>query len=163
MTNAHQTRIAEKNWKRHGGETIADGQSRFRVPQSGFSIGLIGPLQVEILPDGRRVKLLQPFRVRLRELGERIIEAPQGFETDFASVPRFFWRVLPPWGRYSPAAVIHDHLYSTGKVSRADADRAFLTLMQRLGVPAWKRTVMYWAVRLFGGPAYTRGGNESRS
>lgn len=162
MTNAHRTRIAEKNWKRHGGETIADGQSRFRVPQPGFNIGLIGPLQVEILPDGRRVKLLQPFRVRLRELGERIIEAPQGFETDFASVPRIFWRVLPPWGRYSPAAVIHDYLYHTHKVSRADADRAFLTLMQRLGVPAWKRTVMYWAVRLFGGPAYSSGKSETR-
>ena len=86
-----------------------------RTIVAGKDIGLIGPLQVEILPDGRRARLLQPFRVRLRELGERVIEVPQGFETDFASVPRFFWRVVPPWGRYSPAAVVHDYLYSTGK------------------------------------------------
>lgn len=125
-----------------------------RTIVAGKDIGLLGPLQVEILPDGRRARLLQPFRVRLRELGERVIEVPQGFETDFASVPRFFWRVVPPWGRYSPAAVVHDYLYSTGKVSREEADRAFLTLMQRLGVPAWKRSIMYWAVRWFGGPAW---------
>ncbi len=115
----------------------------------------------EILPGGRSVRLIKDLIVR--DDDGTTIRVPAGFVSDFASVPRFFWRVLPPWGRYSPAAVIHDHLYSTGKVSRADADRAFLTLMQRLGVPAWKRTVMYWAVRLFGGPAYTRGGNESRS
>lgn len=129
-------------------------ETKNRTIVAGKDIGLLGPLQVEILPDGRRARLLQPFRVRLRELGERVIEVPQGFETDFASVPRFFWRVVPPWGRYSPAAVVHDYLYSTGKVSREDADRAFLTLMQRLGVPVWKRTIMYWAVRWFGGPAW---------
>lgn len=129
-------------------------ETKNRTIVAGKDIGLIGPLQVEILPDGRRARLLQPFRVRLRELGERVIEVPRGFETDFASVPRFFWRVVPPWGRYSPAAVVHDYLYSTGKVSREDADRAFLTLMQRLGVPAWKRSIMYWAVRWFGGLAW---------
>ena len=125
-----------------------------RTIVAGKDIGLLGPLQVEILPDGRRARLLQPFRVRLRELGERVIEVPQGFETDFASVPRFFWRVVPPWGRYSPAAVVHDYLYCAGKVTRAEADRAFLTIMQRLGVPAWKRSIMYWAVRWFGGLAW---------
>ena len=138
-------------------------ETNTRTIVAGKGIGLIGPLQVEILPDGRRVKLLRPFRVRLRELGERVIEVPQGFETDFASVPRFFWRIVPPWGRYSPAAVVHDYLYSTGKVSREDADRAFLTLMQRLGVPAWKRSIMYWAVRWFGGPAYSQKESEGRS
>ena len=75
---------------------------------------------------------------------------PAGFETDFASVPRLFWRVVPPWGRYSPAAVVHDYLYHTGKVSRIAADRVFLELMAALGVPLWKRQVMYWAVRLGG-------------
>ncbi|ENL4830298.1 DUF1353 domain-containing protein, partial [Salmonella enterica subsp. enterica serovar Teko] len=30
------------------------------------------------------------------------------------------------------------------------ADKIFLDGMTVLGVPKWKRTVMYWAVRLFG-------------
>lgn len=115
------------------------------------------PLRVEILPDGRRARLLEPFRVRLRELGNRPLSIPAGFETDFASVPRFFWRVVPPWGRYSPAAVVHDYLYRTGQVPRDLADRIFLNLMKRLGVPAWKRRVMYWAVRVFGGRSWRKG------
>ena len=105
---------------------------------SGTALGLSGPLRVEILPNGMTARLTQPFRVRT------------GFETDFASVPRLFWRVVPPWGRYSPAAVVHDYLYHTGKVSRLAADRLFLELMAALGVPLWKRQVMYWAVRLGG-------------
>ena len=123
---------------------------------AGQDIGLWGPLQVVLLPDGRTARLLQPYRVRLRELGDRVIEAPRGFETDFASVPRLFWRIVPPWGRYSPAAVIHDYLYCTGMVSRPMADRAFLSIMERLGVAPWKRLTMYWAVRLFGRPAWER-------
>ena len=115
---------------------------------SGTALGLSGPLRVEILPNGMTARLTQPFRVRTG--AGRIIEVPAGFETDFASVPRLFWRVVPPWGRYSPAAVVHDCLYHTGKVSRLAADRVFLELMAALGVPLWKRQVMYWAVRLGG-------------
>ena len=114
----------------------------------GTRLNLTGPLRVEILPSGRRARLTQPYRVGTA--GGSIIEVPEGFETDFASVPRLFWRVVPPWGRYSPAAVVHDFLYSTGKVSRKEADAIFLELMARLAVPLWKRYVMYWAVRLFG-------------
>jgi hypothetical protein len=115
---------------------------------SGTRLNLTGPLRVEILPSGRRARLTQPYRVGTA--AGRIIEVPEGFETDFASVPRLFWRIVPPWGRYSPAAVAHDYLYSTGKVSRKEADGIFLELMERLTVPLWKRYVMYWAVRLFG-------------
>jgi hypothetical protein len=144
----------DEKWQRHGGERIRERQ--FRIPQPEGHIGLDGPLRVELLEDGLRARLIEPFRVQLRESGGRMIEVPRGFETDFASVPRFFWRVLPPWGRYSPAAVVHDYLYQSGTLERHEADRVFLTLMQRLGVSAWKRNVMYEAVRLFGGSAWNR-------
>jgi hypothetical protein len=143
---------AEEKWQRHGGERIRERQ--FRIPQPEGHIGLDGPLRVELLEDGLRARLIEPFRVQLREFGGQTIEVPQGFETDFASVPRFFWRIVPPWGRYSPAAVVHDYLYQSGTLERYEADRVFLTLMQRLGVSAWKRNVMYEAVRLFGGSAW---------
>jgi hypothetical protein len=115
---------------------------------SGTRLNLTGPLLVEILPNGRSARLIQSYRVGTA--AGRIIDVPQGFETDFASVPRLFWRIVPPWGRYSPAAVVHDYLYHTAKVSRKEADDIFLELMARLAVPMWKRYVMYWAVRLFG-------------
>ena len=77
---------------------------------------------------------------------------PSGFQTDFASVPRFFWRVLPPNGPYLVAAIVHDWLYSSD-CSRFLADSIFRELMHQTGVPAWKRIVIYYAVRTFGGYA----------
>lgn len=79
---------------------------------------------------------------------------PAGFETDFASIPRIFWNILPPIGSYAQAAVVHDYLYQTRKISRKEADLTFLLLMKSDGVNFLIRTIMYWAVRLFGGSHY---------
>lgn len=78
------------------------------------------------------------------------VDVPEGFKTDFASVPRIFWNIIPPTGDYAFAAVIHDYLYVTGDVKRKKADTIFLTLMKKAGVSFWKRRVMYRAVRLGG-------------
>ena len=75
---------------------------------------------------------------------------PKGFLTDFASVPRFLWAIFPPIDRWSRAALIHDYLYRTGKVSRAEADAIFLAIMKEDGVPWYQRWPMYLAVRTFG-------------
>jgi len=109
-------------------------------------------LIVELLEDGRRARLLEPFHVVLFD--GSTVRVPAGFETDFASVPRFFWRIVPPWGRYARAAVAHDYLYRQEIGTKRRADKAFLYLMERLGVPGWKRRAMYWAVRMFGGRAW---------
>lgn len=80
------------------------------------------------------------------------IRVPPGFVTDLASVPRFFWRILPPFGRYTAASVVHDYLCVTAadsvRVTYEYADRIFLEAMEALHVPRWKRWVMYRAVRL---------------
>jgi len=100
-----------------------------------------------LLTCGRRARLARPFTITVD--GYKI-KIPAGFETDFASVPRIFWRIIPPWGKYSKAAVIHDYLYSTQEVTRLRADKIFLSLMVELKVKKWKRRVMYRAVRMFG-------------
>jgi len=113
------------------------------------------PLIVEPLEDGRRWRLVEPFEFYFDdENGRQAIKVPAGFVTDFASVPRAFWWLLPPWGRYGKAAVVHDFCYREGCYSRKKCDRIFLEGMQVLGVPWWKRSVMYWAVRLFGKDHY---------
>jgi len=84
------------------------------------------------------------------EDGPNQICVPIGFKTDLASVPRLFWALIPPHGRYIRAAIIHDYLYIHKPVSRSIADRIFLDLMRRDGVPRWKRWIMYSAVRLGG-------------
>lgn len=83
------------------------------------------------------------------------LTVPAGFVTDFASVPRLFWNILPPFGRYGKAAIVHDYLYRTpGYVSRPVADALFLEAMKVLGVGRLIRYTMYLAVRAFGAGAY---------
>jgi len=81
------------------------------------------------------------------------VRVPAGFETDFASVPRFFWRWFPPAGKYSKASVVHDFLYVTRKTSRWMADAIFREAMKELDVPFLARWAMWLAVRVFG-PRY---------
>jgi hypothetical protein len=92
------------------------------------------------------------------------ISPTDGFETDFASIPPFAWRLVgPPTGfgggaNYGEAAVIHDWLYVKqiiqGKpITRREADLIFLEAMKYLNVDTWRRDLMYLAVRL-GGKSY---------
>ena len=89
--------------------------------------------------------------------GSHQVTVPELTLTDFASVPRIFWAILPPDGQYAQAAVLHDYLYQTHTLTRVEADKLFLEAMECLGVALWKRQVMYWAVKLFGQPAYDKG------
>jgi hypothetical protein len=83
-----------------------------------------------------------------------VITVPAGFVTDLASVPRALWSIFPPHGRYAKAAIIHDYLYEFAIGSKEYADNVFLEAMEVLGVPAYKRKMMFWAVRLFGRGKY---------
>lgn len=108
-----------------------------------------------VLYHGRPLfKLHEPLRFNLNMTGDGggiAVIVPQGCQTDFASIPRILWPIFPPWGKYTRAAILHDYLYSSsGKCSRFLADALFRDAMRELGVPVWKRVVMYYAVRLFG-------------
>lgn len=104
------------------------------------------PIRVEASPDGRTWTLLEPYQTYV--CGNYLIRVPKGFQTDFASIPRLFWRVCPPWDKHLPAALVHDYLYYTGEKSRKWADLVFLEMMERCQVSWWKRRTMYRAVRL---------------
>lgn len=85
------------------------------------------------------------------------ITVPEGFITDGASIPQIFWSILAPFGDYFAAAVIHDYLYSlenTTKFTRHDADLILKEAMFNLGVPWYRREVIYRAVQAFGGFCY---------
>lgn len=115
------------------------------------------PLVVSPLKDGRRWRLVEPFVYEIGTLGSnKVIRVPIDFETDFASVPRVFWWLIPPWGRYGKAAILHDWLYVSKLYDRLAADRLFLEAMTVLAVPVWKRCTMYIAVRLFGWIPYRK-------
>ncbi len=113
-------------------------------------------LEVTPLDDGRRWRLIRAFPWGF-------IVVPVGFITDFASVPRLFWWLVSPWGKYGKAAIVHDFLYQKHgyyfdgstigtwvPVDRWQADHEFLLGMVALGAAPWRRKLMYWGVRLFG-------------
>lgn len=83
------------------------------------------------------------------------IVVPRGFETDFATIPRFVWWLLPPTGPWRGAAVIHDWL-CTIKCPRFLTDAIFRHVMWDHHVALRHRIVIYYGVRaywvLWGGP-----------
>ena len=88
-----------------------------------------------------------------------LITVPVGFVTDLASIPQLAWSLgFGPSGRWNRPAVVHDYLYSTGglsgQFSRAQADRILDQAMAACGVPAWRRAVIWAAVRLGGSPGW---------
>lgn len=87
--------------------------------------------------------------------GEEYV-VPSGFVTDFASIPRPLWSLLPKWARYGNAAVVHDFNYWVQKHDRKTADRAMVEGMKDLGVGALARNIIYFFLRLFGGFAWRR-------
>ena len=121
------------------------------------------PLVVEVMPLGKRFKLHYDFTYRWRFMDggfqcEFVCRVPADFETDFASIPRFARILIPKLGKYNKAAVVHDFIYQSDSINltRSQADRCFLRGMADLGVPRWKRYVMYWAVRLGGWMAWQK-------
>ena len=109
-------------------------------------------LILEPLPDGT-YRLADDFDVQVNAYTFTI---PKGFVTDGASIPRFLWRVCghPLESPRIYAAVVHDWLYSTGRVTRAEADEIYRALLIAYGVGSFRAYVEYYALRAFGGSHY---------
>jgi hypothetical protein len=109
------------------------------------------PLIVSPLPDGRCWRLVYQFSydVGSEGSGDRI-HVPVGFVTDFASSPCVVWSIIPPWGTYGKAAVVHDYLYLVRTRTRKESDDIFREGMMVLKVNPIQIFIMYWAVRAFG-------------
>ena len=105
-------------------------------------------ITVTPLADGRSWVLYSPdFAYRVNDDPDDLVEVPQGFVTDFASVPRPLWWLYAPWGRHGHAAVLHDWGYFKQDRSRREYDHIFLEAMAVLGVGRFKRRAMWLAVR----------------
>lgn len=81
---------------------------------------------------------------------------PEGFVTDFASIPRPLWPIYPKTGRYQLAAVVHDFLYWEQSTTRKEADQIFLEGMKESEVPTKDRSIIYSAVRGGGESAWKK-------
>lgn len=82
---------------------------------------------------------------------------PKGFETDFATVPRVIQWLIPTYGKYTLAAILHDYFcVELSKafreqrepfISSSDTDGVFRRVMRELGVPFAQRWLMWTGVR----------------
>lgn len=95
-------------------------------------------------------------------IGNKKYYIPKGFIFDGASIPKIFWSYLSPVGLLFIPAIIHDYLYSHGRLegtttlylNRKESDNLFKDVSETinntklLALPAWL------AVRMFGGLSY---------
>jgi len=100
-----------------------------------------------------------PYRWRLVEdfgyesKAGKILIVPTGFLTDFASVPRLLWPIVPLNDAvYGKAAVLHDYAVRNRKrigYSLMDCHRLFREVLLFSGVGRVKTTLMYASVVAF--------------
>ena len=111
-----------------------------------------GDVVVRELPgdEGSRWQLVEPLDYAGRD---ETFSVPAGFTTDFASVPQSLTWLVPRYGRYTKAAILHDYLWAKcrkGEFDWADADGILRRTMRELDVPFLRRWLMWGAVRLAG-------------
>src|SRR2546426_12682496 len=92
-------------------------------------------LLVSPLADGRTWVIMRDFGydVGTEASGDRI-DVAVGVQTDFATIHRPFWIILPQWGRYGNATGIHEWVYWTQARPRRLAEAVFCEAMGVLGV-----------------------------
>ena len=115
----------------------------------------IRPVPLTPFADGQDSVLMADLRYQIGTTAF-VIVVPLGFVTDFASTPKALWAVLPPFGTYQLAAVVHDFLYWDQGCTREQADALLRVAMTESKVDPIKRDIIWQAVRRFGETAWTQ-------
>lgn len=111
---------------------------------------MLGALLYSPSLDGKLCVLQSDYHVYW--LDHEII-VPQGFDSDYASVPRILWRIMPPH-HYPYAAIAHDWAYAVRLFPRDECDQMFYEILLYSGCSKIKAHA-YWAgVRIGGYFAY---------
>ncbi len=120
-------------------------------------LGSLTMTQLEGQHTWRRWTLVDPL---VYERGEyksgRLITCPVGFITDGPTIPRFLWAILPVWGSWGRAGVVHDFLCMlianntphAEAPNRTAADGVFYEVMVVTGTGFLTRWALYLGVRI---------------
>ncbi len=98
--------------------------------------------------DGHNCFLLEGFTYTARN-GEVVNIAPD-FGTDGASTPSTMWTILPPFGSYWMACVLHDCCYRYLLMPKERCDELLNEAMQLLGVRDSAIQTISHGVHIFG-------------
>lgn len=121
------------------------------TPDMAATMAVLSEPDLRKLPDGR-FKLLTAFACEMDD-GTRFV-VPTGFETDFASSRIGDIELLSTRAKNSYSAILHDWLYATGTVPKAQADSYLREGLINEGCGAWQAFKAYYAVKMFGGKAW---------
>lgn len=113
----------------------------------------LDPLVVQEIDDSV-FQTVKVFRYQSDIAG--LLTVPALFYTDFASVPRLGIIYAMLGNCAHEPAVIHDWIYFSAVVDRKIGDDVFLEAMGVIGIPAWKKKLIYWGVRLGGMHAWNK-------
>lgn len=107
--------------------------------------------------------LTENMEYQIGSTQEKII-VPQGFVTDYASIP---WPLgvfgLSPRGTYSRAAILHDFLYWSQVCTRAQSDRLMVLAMKESKVSGITAFLVYHGVNLFGQSSWDQNERERKA
>jgi len=94
---------------------------------------------------------------------DELFTIPVGFKTDFASVPGAVQWLIPSYGQYTLAAIVHDQFcdnlnayhnnpcygehFQAPTPNARDTDAIFRRIMRELGVPPLRRWLIWTGVR----------------
>ena len=87
---------------------VEEGEKMSHFPEPKF----------EFIPGGIRARLLEDYVYQIGSCKPIII--PEGFETDFASVPRLLWPIASPMGILRYGSLPHDFGYQHGYLLTPD-------------------------------------------
>lgn len=103
--------------------------------------------------DERLWRLDRPLKYETSSSSYLTVHVHEGYCTDFASVPRCVWWLVPTYGNYTPATVLHDALITEVLPRKSKhwtsrrVDRVFREAMAELGVSFPRRWLMWAGVR----------------
>lgn len=103
---------------------------------------------------GGKMWTVQKEIVHVLHDGTTII-IPIGFKTDLSSVPKFLWGIMPPFGDFLLAALVHDYLYIIDQTrGRKFADKEMVIISKKLNNETifnrLDNQIRYIGVRAFG-------------
>ena len=94
------------------------------------------------------------------------IPIPKGFITDGATIPKLFWNILSPFGRFFKSCALHDYICLVAKLKnneapnlkeginiatqyRKRADTLLSLSMKKQGIKLWRRLLIMASVRTY--------------
>ena len=109
--------------------------------------------------NGRNFTLLEPFT--FTRPSTEVITVGAGAQSDGASIPEILWSTgLAPFGPWFRAAFLHDWLYRYTETPKDTANLILWEAMLAGGTPEETARIIYNAVRVGGGHAFTKDRQE---